>query len=70
MILKSRNFSHDEILKLSYPQLNAYMNKLNDPLSYSIFIPYLGSGSEDKTEEIGSTEELMNIVADMNKDFM
>ena len=69
LILKSRNFSHSEILNLSYPQFNAYMNNINNPLSYSITIPYLGSG-EDKKEEISSKEELLSIVADMNRDFL
>lgn len=69
MLLKARNFSHNEILNLSYPQFNAYMNNVNNPLSYSITIPYLGSG-EDKKEEISSKEELLSIVADMNRDFL
>ena len=29
MILKGRGFTHDEILKLSYPQLNAYMSNIS-----------------------------------------
>lgn len=68
MLLKSRNFSHDEILNLSYPQFNAYMKHINNPLSYSITIPYLGSG-EDKKEEFSSKEELLALVASMNQDF-
>lgn len=71
MLLKNRGFSHEEILNLSYPQFNAYMNNINNPLSYSITIPYMGSGeSDEKTIEIDSKEELLNIVASMNKDFM
>lgn len=70
MILKNRNFSHNEILKLSYPQLNAYMSKITDPLSYPVSIPYLGESSENKTEEFGSKEELLSLVADMNREFM
>lgn len=68
-LLKNRGFSHEEILNLSYPQFNAYMNNINNPLSYSVTIPYMGEG-EEKTEEIGSKEELLNIIADMNRDFM
>lgn len=68
-LLKNRGFSHQEILNLSYPQFNAYMNNINNPLTYSITIPYRGSG-EDKKEEITSKEEFLNIIADMNKDFL
>lgn len=69
MLLKNRGFSHEEILNLSYPQFNAYMKQINNPLSYSITIPYMGSG-EEKKEEISSREELLNLVADMNRDFL
>ena len=69
MLLKSRNFAHEEILNLSYPQFNAYINNINNPLAYSITIPYMGSG-EDKKEEISSKEELLALVASMNKDFI
>ena len=68
-LLKNRGFSHQEILNLSYPQFNAYMNNINNPLTYSITIPYMGSG-EDKKEQITSKEEFLNIIADMNKDFL
>lgn len=68
-LLKNRGFSHKEILSLSYPQFNAYMKNINNPLTYSIMIPYLGS-SEKKTEKLDSKEELMDIIASMNKDFM
>ena len=68
-LLKNRGFSHQEILNLSYPQFNAYMNNVNNPLTYSITIPYMGSG-EDKKEQITSKEEFLNIIADMNKDFL
>ena len=68
-LLKNRGFSHQEILNLSYPQFNAYMNNINNPLSYAIVVPYMG-GSEDKTEQLDSKEELINIIADMNKDFL
>ena len=71
MILKSRNFSIDEIRKLSYPQLNAYMSKMTNPLTYPAFIPYLGGeSSENNTEEFSSKEELLSLVADMNREFM
>lgn len=69
MLLKSRGFSHDEILNLSYPQLNGYMQNINNPLTYSVTIPYMG-GAEEKEEKIDSKEELLNLVADMNKDFL
>lgn len=68
-LLKNRGFSHEEILNLSYPQFNAYMNNINNPLSYNVTIPYMGGGEDKKTEEISSKEELINIIADMNKDF-
>lgn len=69
MLLKNRGFSHEEILNLSYPQFNAYMKQINNPLTYSITIPYMGEG-EDKQEEMSSKEELLSIVADMNREFM
>jgi hypothetical protein len=69
MLLKSRGFSHKEILNLSYPQFNAYMNNINNPLSYPMTIPYMGSG-EEKKEKIDSKEEFISMIADMNKDFM
>lgn len=70
-MLRNRGFSHQEILDLSYPQFNAYMNNINNPLAYSITIPYMGSGEEDGKAggEIGSKEELLALVADMNRDF-
>lgn len=72
MLLKSRGFSHEEILNLSYPQFNAYMKNINNPLSYSITIPYMGGGDEDnenKDGKIESKEELLGIIANMNSDF-
>lgn len=68
-LLKNRGFTHKEILNLSYPQFNVYMKNINNPLTYNITIPYMGSG-EEKTEAISSKEELLNIIADMNKDFL
>lgn len=68
-ILKNRGFNHQEILNLSYPQFNAYMKNLNNPLAYAMVIPYMGGG-EKKEEEISSKEEFLNIIADMNKDFL
>lgn len=71
-ILKNRGFSYQEILDLSYPQLNVYMNNINNPLACSITIPYMGSGEEEGKAtgtEIGSKEELLALVADMNRDF-
>lgn len=72
MLLKSRGFSHEEILNLSYPQFNAYMKNINNPLSYSITIPYMGGGDEDnenKNGKVESKEELLGIIANMNNDF-
>lgn len=72
MLLKSRGFNHEEILNLSYPQFNAYMKNINNPLSYSITIPYMGGGDEDnenKDGKIESKEELLGIIANMNSDF-
>lgn len=69
MLLKSRGFSHEEILNLSYPQFNAYMKNINNPLSYSITIPYMGGENNDEEEKVESQEELLSIVASMNKDF-
>ena len=68
-LLKNRGFSHQEILNLSYPQFNAYMKNVNNPLTFGITIPYMGGG-EKKEEEISSKEEFLNIIADMNKDFL
>lgn len=71
MLLKNRGFSHEEILNLSYPQLNAYMKQINNPLSYNVVIPYMGNGEEkEDTGQITSKEELLSIVANMNKDFV
>ena len=69
-LLKNRGFTHQEILNLSYPQFNAYMKNINNPLTYGITIPYMGGGEESKEEEISSKEEFLNIIADMNKDFL
>ena len=74
MLLKSRGFSHEEILNLSYPQFNAYMKNINNPLSYSVTIPYMGSGDEDNENinndgKVESKEELLSIIASMNNDF-
>lgn len=68
-LLKNRGFTHEEILNLSYPQFNAYMRSINDPLSFSVVIPYMGGGDDDKKVEMGSKEELLSIVADMNRGF-
>lgn len=71
MLLKSRGFSHEEILNLSYPQFNAYMENINNPLSYSVVIPYLGGNEEDNNEDgkVETKEELLSIIASMNNDF-
>lgn len=81
MMLKNRGFSHEEILKLSYPQFNAYMNNINNSLSYNIVIPYLGSGeekqegngvsraSEENSQKFDSEQELLATIAMMNSEF-
>ena len=69
MLLKSRGFSHEEILDLSYPQFNAYMKNINNPLSYSVVIPYMGGEDNDEDEKVESKEELLSIIANMNNDF-
>lgn len=81
MLLKNRGFTHNEILKLSYPQLNAYMNNTYNALCYNVVIPYLGSSEEnkdgngvskvrnEKVQEFNSEEELLAMVAMMNGDF-
>lgn len=69
-ILKNRGFSHQEILNLSYPVFNIYMKNINNPLAYSVIIPYLGSGEDKKeTEKFSSKEELLAMVSSMNSDF-
>lgn len=70
-ILKNRGFNHQEILNLSYPQFNAYMLNINNPYSYNIVIPYMGSNEEEVSDDnvIESKEELMSIIADMNSQF-
>ena len=78
MMLKNRGFSHEEILNLSYPQFNAYMNSINDPLTYSVVVPYMGAGEDDNEKEksykasdkLSGKEELMGIIASMNQDFL
>jgi len=69
-MLKNRGFAHEEILDLSYPEFNAYMNAINDPMSFGIVIPYIG-GSKDKKEgeKFESKEELLGLVASMNQAF-
>ncbi len=72
MLLKSRGFTHEEILNLSYPQFNAYMKNINNPLSYSITIPYMGGNdneNENENNKVESKEELLSIIASMNNDF-
>lgn len=81
MMLKNRGFTHNEILKLSYPQFNAYMNNIYNSLSYNIVIPYLGSGEEkeqgndvsrvskENGREFNSEEELLATIAMMNSEF-
>lgn len=70
LLLKNRGFSHQEILNLSYPQFNAYMKNINNPLSYSVVIPYMGNGEDKKEEKVNSKEEIMSIIADMNREFV
>lgn len=68
-MLKNRGFSHEEILNLSYPQFNAYMRNINEPTAYSVVIPYMGGGESTEEDKVSSKEELLSIVANMNKDF-
>lgn len=68
-VLINRGFSHSEILKLSYPQFNAYLKGINNPLTFPVTIPYLGGGEENKEEEFSSRDELLNLFANMNRDF-
>lgn len=70
MLLKNRGFSHEEILNLSYPQFNAYMKQINNPLSYSVTIPYMGGSDNQEETAMSSKEELLSIVASMNKEFI
>ena len=73
MLLKSRGFTHEEILNLSYPQFNAYMKNINNSCSYPVVIPYMGEGdneTNDDNNKIESKEELLSIIASMNNDFV
>lgn len=73
MLFKSRGFSHEEILKLSYPQFNAYLNNMYEPNTFSITIPYMGSDTDknkvDKAKEFNDEEDLLRTVALMNAQF-
>lgn len=73
ILFRSRGFSDQEILQLSYPKFKAYMNNMNNPLFFSMMIPYLGTGDkkEEVSEEntINNPDELLSIVASMNSDF-
>lgn len=70
-LFKLRGFSDEEILKLSYPKFRAYLDNINNITILPIVIPYMG-GAEDKKAgaEVETKEELFNIVADMNKEFI
>ena len=46
------------------------MKNINNPLTYSVTIPYMGGGDKEEETAVGSKEELLSIVADMNKDFI
>lgn len=73
MMLKQRGFAHNEILDLSYPQFNAYMKHINNPLSYSVTIPYMGGGTDEEEKEgskVQTPEEILSIVSQMNQDFI
>lgn len=69
MAFRSRGFSESEILQLSYPKFKAYMENLNNPIIFPLVVPYMGDGSQNKDEKLDTKEELLNIVADMNKEF-
>ena len=76
-ILKSRGFLHNEILQLSYLQLEEYMQNIFNEKTYPVFIPYLGSGKDKDTKKVIATpenkitsrDELMGIINQMNNDF-
>ena len=78
MLFRSRGFTDDEILQLSYPKFKAYLENMSNPILFSMMIPYLGDGenkNKNKKVEVSeenaikSKEELLSIVASMNSDF-
>ncbi len=70
----------NDILELSYPQFKILYMNIYDDKTFSIVIPYLGSSSEDSTDEAtkevkqnakeSNIVEISSIVSAMNKDFM
>lgn len=69
LVFRSRGFTDEEILKLSYPKFKFYLENINNPLFYSIAVPYMGGGEENGGAKMNSKEELFSIVADMNNEF-
>lgn len=75
MLLINRGFSHEEILKLSYPQFCAYLSNINEPLTFNVTIPYLGSSKDkeknkiEKATEFNTEGDLLKTVALMNAQF-
>ena len=75
MLFRSRGFTDNEILQLSYPKFKAYLDNMNNPICFSMVIPYLGSPKDENNDEVSSKnaiknpDELLSIVASMNGDF-
>lgn len=80
IVFRSRGFSDEEILQLSYPKFKAYLKRINNPLFFPIAVPYMGSGEKEEGgksegsnikngQKIASQEELLSIVASMNQGF-
>ena len=69
IVFRSRGFTDEEILKLSYPKFKFYLENINNPLFYSIAVPYMGEGEDKSGAKMDSKEELFSIVADMNNEF-
>lgn len=77
------SMSLNDVLDLSYPQFKALYSNIYNEKTFNIFIPYLGTGSEENSEEKTTKikkeietsgkevniMEINNIVAQMNKDW-
>ena len=77
MLFRSRGFTDNEILQLSYPKFKAYLENINNPLFFNMMIPYLGTSDDKENNKvevseknaIKSKDELLSIVASMNSEF-